>query len=129
MPIAVAVLACLFVARTAGATSIEPPLADTAKEHLAQDIFHEVRCAVCEGQSIADSDAVLAAQMRAHVRKLITAGKSEAEILDEFRERYGDKIIMTPPVAQRTWLLWAAPVLLVAGGAFLIRNATKGASA
>lgn len=79
---------------------------------------------VCDGQSVADSDAVLAAQMRAQVRTLVSEGKTREEVLAHFRARYGDMILMTPPVRPHTWLLWFAPLLILAGGAVLVRRAT-----
>ena len=82
---------------------------------------------VCEGQSLADSDAMLAVEMRTHIRGMVTAQKSDAEILDYFRARYGEKILMTPPLEKTTLLLWAAPLLLLSiGGVFVWRVTCKG---
>lgn len=88
-------------------------------------MFNDLRCVVCEGQSVADSDAVLAAQMRAEVRELVNEGKSRDEVLAYFRERYGDDILMTPPLKPRTWLLWGAPLLLLLGGGWLVWRNTR----
>lgn len=123
----VALLAALWVGAATAAT-IEPPLNNPKQESLARSLFLELRCVVCEGQSIADSDAVLAAQMRAEVRRLVEDGKSDAEVLAYFRERYGDQILMTPPLTTRTYLLWFAPVLLLVGGVYLVRRATRSAT-
>jgi cytochrome c-type biogenesis protein CcmH len=110
------------------AATIEAPLSNAAQEQSARVLFSELRCVVCEGQSVADSDAVLAAQMRSQVRKLVSEGKSRDEVLAHFRERYGDAILMTPPVQPRTWLLWFAPLLILGGGAVLVRRATTNTS-
>ncbi|MFM9890011.1 MAG: cytochrome c-type biogenesis protein CcmH [Rickettsiales bacterium] len=114
----------LLLALPAHALTIEPPLPDAAQERNAQTIFHQLKCMVCEGQALADSDAALAIQMRAEVRRMAAEGQSEAEILDYFRARYGARILFTPPFEASTWLLWLAPLLLLAGGGFLIYRTT-----
>jgi len=105
------------------AASIERPLADTVQEALAREIFHELKCVVCEGQSLAESDAVLARQMRERVRELVAAGQSRPQILAYFTATYGDTIRMTPPFTGRTVLLWALPLLLLAVGVGIVRGA------
>lgn len=117
--------AAMFFITAAHAATIEPPLTNPQQETLAHTIFLELRCVVCEGQSIADSDAVLAAQMRAEVRHQIESGKTREEVLAYFRERYGDRILMTPPINERTSLLWLAPLMILIGGAYLVRRATR----
>lgn len=117
--------ACVLMMGTAHAASIERPLADAAQEETARHIFSELRCVVCEGQSLSDSDATLAAQMRAHVRELVAEGKTEPEVLDYFRTRYGEQILMTPPVEGTTALLWLAPLMLLTAGGFMVWRATR----
>lgn len=107
------------------AASIEQPLANAAEEARARTIFHELKCVVCEGQSLADSDAALAKQMRARVREMVSDGASTPEILSYFRERYGDRILLTPPWAGNTALLWLAPPILLLIGGILIRRSTR----
>ncbi|MFZ4542048.1 MAG: cytochrome c-type biogenesis protein, partial [Rickettsiales bacterium] len=97
----------------AQAAVIDQPLADAPKEQLARKLFRELRCVVCEGQSLAESDATLAIQMRAHVRGMVAEGKSKDEILAYFRARYGEHILLTPPMEPYTALLWLAPLLLL----------------
>lgn len=121
----VVLLLGLMLAMPSLAASIEQPLHDPAQEQRARMLFHELRCVVCEGQSVADSDAALASQMRAHVRELVADGKSDAEVLAFFRARYGEQILMTPPLGGKTVLLWFAPLLLLAGGGFLVWRATR----
>lgn len=124
-----ALIAALLMLGTAHAANIERPLPDAQQEQLARTLFTELRCVVCEGQSVGDSDATLAAQMRAHVRELVAQGKTREEVLNYFRDRYGEQILMTPPVEGRTALLWLAPLLLLALGGMLVWRATRNGAA
>ena len=81
-----------------------------------------LRCLVCQGQSIADSDAHMAGDMRALVRRRIEAGESPEHIRRWLISRYGNWVSYAPPVEPATWPLWAAPVLLVAAGLYLARG-------
>ena len=81
-----------------------------------------IRCLVCQGQSVADSDAELAGDMRAMIRKRIAAGEQPDAIRKWLIERYGDWISYQPPVEPLTWPLWAAPLLLILVGAWLARG-------
>ena len=110
---------------TAHTASIDQPLMDAAQEKTAQSVFRELRCVVCEGQSLAESDATLAVQMRAHVRKMVRDGGSPDEILNYFRARYGEHILLTPPMERHTALLWLAPILLLGGGSYMVWRATR----
>jgi cytochrome c-type biogenesis protein CcmH len=120
----IALLCLIFCTPTLAAT-IEQPLNNPTHEATARRIFHELKCVVCEGQSLADSDAVLAKQIRAHVRTRVESGQSQEEILTYFRDRYGEAILMRPPVERHTALLWLAPLLLLLVGMFFVRRATK----
>lgn len=91
-------------------------LGDPAQEARAQSLEREIRCVQCENEPIAQSTADIAADMRALVRERIAAGDSDAEIRAYFRQRYGDFVLFRPPWDQRTWLLWGAPLILLAGG-------------
>jgi cytochrome c-type biogenesis protein CcmH len=93
------------------------PLADdplTEKRLLA--ITTELRCLVCQNQTIADSNADLANDFRREIRKLIAEGRSDQEILDFMVARYGDFVRYRPPIKPTTWLLWGGPFLLLLGG-------------
>ena len=93
-------------------------LPDPTQEAKAQALMEELRCLVCQGQSIADSDADLAGDMRDLVRRRIAAGEKPADIRAWLIERYGDWISYRPTVDPINWPLWAAPVLLlIFGGA------------
>lgn len=95
-------------------------LADPAQEARALELMQRLRCIQCQGQSIHDSDAPIAAAMRHEVRERIKAGQSEAEIESWLIERYGDWISYEPTVEPILWPLWAAPVMLLIGGAALV---------
>ncbi|MBX3495947.1 MAG: cytochrome c-type biogenesis protein CcmH [Parvibaculum sp.] len=107
-----------------GFAALDPSemLDDPAAEARARAISKELRCMVCQNQSIDDSDAELARDLRMVVRDRIRAGDSDAEVFDFVVARYGDFVLMTPPFRPETWLLWLAPglVLIVGGGIVLL---------
>lgn len=94
------------------APAFEDPVLQARYERLAR----ELRCLQCRSETIADSNAQLAADLRRQLRELMAAGKSDQEIMQYMKDRYGDYVLYKPPVSPRTWLLWAAPALLVIGG-------------
>jgi cytochrome c-type biogenesis protein CcmH len=79
-------------------------------------LIKDLRCLVCQNQSIADSNASLASDLRREVREMMIAGQSDEQIREFMTARYGDFVLYRPPVSPRTWLLWSAPVLLLLGG-------------
>ena len=97
-------------------------LPDPAQEARAKALMDTLRCLVCQGQSIADSDADMAGDMRALVRRRIQAGERPEDIRRWLIERYGAQISYRPPVEPLTWPLWAAPIALVAAGLLLARG-------
>ena len=97
-------------------------LPDQRQEARAKALMEELRCLVCQGQSIADSDAELAGDMRALVRQRIAAGESPEQVRAWLVTRYGNWVSYRPPVEPVTWPLWAAPVLLLGMGAWLLRR-------
>ena len=80
---------------------------------------------MCQNESIADSNAGLAADLRREVREMLGAGKSDQEILAFMTDRYGDFVLFRPPFVARTWLLWLAPALLLATGAWIATRIIK----
>lgn len=124
---ALAVALVLSLAAPALADSILPPaywayrqLPDPRQEATAQALMQELRCLVCQGQSIADSDAELAGDMRDLVRRRIAAGEKPETIRAWLIERYGDWISYRPTAEPIAWPLWAAPIiLLIFGGAMV----------
>jgi cytochrome c-type biogenesis protein CcmH len=93
-----------------------PTAADPALEARMQAIAIELRCLVCQNQTIADSNADLAVDLRNQVREMLRQGKSNREIIDYMTARYGDFVLYRPPVKGTTALLWFGPVLLLVGG-------------
>jgi cytochrome c-type biogenesis protein CcmH len=100
-------------------------LRDPAKEAQAQALMVTLRCLVCQGQSIADSDAEMAGDMRSLVRSRIQAGESPASIRKWLVSRYGDYVTYDPPMSTLTAPLWIAPLALLALGAWLARASFK----
>lgn len=95
----------------------EAVLADPAQEARARAIMKELRCLVCQNQSIEESEADMAADLRAVVRERVAAGETDAEIRAYLAERYQDWVFMRPPVNSATLILWAMPfLLLIVGG-------------
>ena len=122
-------LSLLFLPAPAFAQSGLPParyaytqLEDPAQEAKAKALMETLRCLVCQGQSIADSDAEMAGDMRALVRERIAEGQEPEQIRAWLVERYGQWVSYKPNVEPLTWPLWAAPLLLLAGGAWLARG-------
>jgi cytochrome c-type biogenesis protein CcmH len=105
--------------------AVEPSerLADPALEGRARTLSKELRCLVCQNQSIDDSNAELAHDLRGLLRQRLAAGDSDRQILDYIAARYGMFVLLDPPFAPVTWLLWLAPPVLVVGGggALLLR--------
>ncbi len=97
-------------------------LEDPAKEKKAKALMESVRCLVCQGQSIADSDADMAGDMRALIRRKIDEGQSPNEVRSWLVERYGNWVTYDPPLGATTYALWAAPILFLIMGVFLARG-------
>ena len=100
-------------------------LADPAQEARAKALMETIRCLVCQGQSIADSNADLAGDMRNLVRQRIAAGEQPAAIRDWLVQRYGNWVTYSPPLDRTTWLLWAMPVALLILGTLLARGSLR----
>ena len=126
---AILIALILAIAAPAIADSNMPPaywanrqLPDANAEARAQALMQELRCLVCQGQSIADSDAELAADMRDLVRRRIAAGEKPSDIRAWLIERYGSWISYRPTAEPATWPLWLAPLILIAIGAVFVRR-------
>lgn len=100
-------------------------LSDPAQEAKARDLMLTLRCLVCQGQSIADSDADMAGDMRALVRKKIEAGESPTDIRMWLIERYGDWVSYDPVFTRLTAVLWIAPLVFILLGFFIARGRFK----
>ena len=122
----------LLVATPIAADSLLPPaeyankqLPDPRQEAAARGLMDEVRCLVCQGQSIADSDADMAGDMRNNIRRRIAAGETPEQIRTWLVQRYGNWVTYDPPVEPLTWPLWFAPIVLLGAGLFLMRGQFK----
>ena len=126
---ALAVCAALLL----GAAAPEPSerLPDPAAEDRARDLFKEIRCVVCQNESIDDSEAALAQDLRRLVREQVGAGRSDGEVRAYLVDRYGEFILLRPTFSPANWLLWAVPFLIVlagVGGLWLSRRGRAGAA-
>lgn len=101
------------------AFTVDKTLPDPAQEARAQHLFHNLKCVVCQGQPLDESNASLAQDMRVLIRGQIAAGKTDAEIMSYLEKRYGEEIATTPPLDGSTLLLWFSPFVLLAGGGLL----------
>ena len=124
----VSALAILFAAPTLADSNLPPAewadrqLPDARQEAQAKALMEQLRCLVCQGQSIADSDAELAGDMRHLVRTRIAAGERPREVRRWLVQRYGNWVSYQPPVEPVTWPLWLAPLVLLGLGAWLART-------
>jgi cytochrome c-type biogenesis protein CcmH len=113
----------------ASAKEAAPASDDPVLEARVMRIAAELRCLVCQNQTIADSHADLAQDLRQQVREMLQKGQSDAQIIDYMTQRYGDFVLYRPPVKSTTALLWYGPALLMLGGlgvlAVVLRRRSK----
>jgi cytochrome c-type biogenesis protein CcmH len=112
------VLVLLLLSGAAQAAPAPGTLSDPSMETRARALQKELRCVVCQGESIDESNAPIAADIRKLIRERIAAGDNDKQIKDYLVSRYGDFVLMKPPLEPNTWLLWFGPaaVLLIGGG-------------
>ena len=116
-------LLCALFARSGLAAEALPTEMDPVSAARAVKLAEKLRCLVCQNQTILDSNAELANDLRGQIREQIAAGRTDSEILDYMVTRYGDFVLYQPPFKATTVLLWGGPALLVIGGALvLFRN-------
>jgi len=128
MRLIVALLAALALqaALPALAADAVPTEMDPVKAARAVKLAEKLRCLVCQNQTIADSNAELANDLRGQIREQIAAGKSDEQILEYMTNRYGDFVLYQPPFKATTILLWLGPAILLLGGlAILLRNLAR----
>jgi cytochrome c-type biogenesis protein CcmH len=89
------------------------------------DLLHELRCLVCQNQTLADSGSGLADDLRLEVKRMLEEGLSDEQIFAFMSDRYGDFVLYNPPVKPRTWLLWFGPFVLLIGGLIGIRQVVR----
>jgi len=117
---AIVVALAFFGAARALAIDTERAFDDPALQSRYEALNRELRCLVCQNQTIADSNATLAQDLRREVREQIAAGKTDEEIRRFMIDRYGDFVLYRPRMTATTFLLWAAPVLLLVAGVFAL---------
>ena len=110
----------MLAAPVAHAVQPDEIMADPAKEARARDLSRELRCMVCQNQSIDDSDAPLARDLRLLVRERIAAGDSDGQVIDFLVARYGEFVLLKPRFNPHTLLLWLVPPLALLGGGFAL---------
>src|SRR5205807_7122892 len=111
-----------FCLATAIVAQVAQPLEDPAIEQRMRNLTKQLRCLVCQNETLADSQAQLAEDLRREIREQIKAGKTDQEIMAYVSQRYTDFVLYNPPVKATTYLLWFGPfVLLLLGTAFLFR--------
>ena len=113
----VLVMMCIAVTPAAFAIDQEIAFSDPAMNDRYIALIHEIRCPKCLNESIADSSAPVAADLRREVRRLMGEGKSDADIKDYLSARYGDFVLYRPRVSEVTWALWAGPFVFLVIGA------------
>ena len=113
-------LIILCLSPIAGAVDSGQRFEDPAEQARYERLIRDLRCLMCQNESIADSNATLAIDLRREVHDLIAKGRSDAEIRTFLTDRYGDFVLYRPPLRPRTWLLWSAPVLFLLGGLGLV---------
>src|SRR5437870_11994595 len=116
-------LSCL--AFTAGAKEAQPDAADPQLEKRVMKLSQELRCLVCQNETLADSRADLAEDLRKQIREQMKAGKSDKEIIAYLTDRYGDFVLYKPPVKATTYLLWFGPFAFLIGGTILLYRFVK----
>jgi cytochrome c-type biogenesis protein CcmH len=124
-------IACLLAGPAFAQSNLPPAryantqLADPAKEAAARKLMEELRCLVCQGQAIIDSDAEMAGDMRSLVRSRIAAGESAGSVREGLIRSYGDYVTYNPPLSAVTAPLWIAPLLLLAIGGLIMSRTFK----
>lgn len=123
-----AFLIIIFLFSFSAQAAIHPDerMTDPGLEQRAQALYHELRCTVCQNQSIAESNADIAADLRLLVREQLKENKTDQEIMSYIHSRYGDFVLMTPPVKPQTWLLWFGPFFILMVGAILSYKMIRG---
>lgn len=123
---ALLVLAGAAAAGAAAADEAKPTALDPVAERRTMSLANELRCLVCQNQTIADSNADLAVDLRREIRAQVAAGKSDAEILDFMTTRYGDFVLYNPPLKATTVALWFGPAALFVIGFVVLYRVLRG---
>jgi cytochrome c-type biogenesis protein CcmH len=120
------VFGIIVAARGALALDANGQIEDPALQTRFEQITKDLRCLVCQNESVADSNAQLAGDLRRQVREMLLAGKSDDEIFKFMTDRYGDFVRFNPPLEAKTLLIWGAPfIMLLLGGFIVVRIARQ----
>jgi cytochrome c-type biogenesis protein CcmH len=117
--VAGASMALLLASLSVFAIDSAPPLADPVQQTRYQALIHELRCLKCQGETVADTQAMFGSDIRRQVREMVQAGRSDSEIRDYLVERYGEIILLRPRWSAGGGWLWVAPGVFLLGGAFV----------
>jgi cytochrome c-type biogenesis protein CcmH len=120
-----ALFACLSAQQPLRGVQPDEILKDPALESRARRLSQELRCLVCQNQSIDDSNAPLARDLRVLLRERLSAGDSDGEVLAYLAARYGEFVLLRPPFNLHTWLLWLAPFMLLAGATVVLVSRSR----
>ena len=112
-------MALLLASLSVFAIDSAPPLADPVQQTRYQALIHELRCLKCQGETVADTQAMFGSDIRRQVREMVQAGRSDSEIRDYLVERYGEIILLRPRWSAGGGWLWVAPGIFLLGGAFV----------
>lgn len=115
--------ACVFAQVATDATPLT--FNDTAEEKRFHALVSELRCVMCQNQSLADSNAQIAVDLRREVLELMREGRTDAEIKDFLVARYGEFVLYRPQVESRTWLLWFGPALVLLAGGVIVASVLR----
>jgi cytochrome c-type biogenesis protein CcmH len=124
----IAVALCLLGGVTARALDANGQLEDPTLQARFERVVKDLRCLVCQNESIADSNVELASDLRRQVREMLVAGKSDDEIFDFMTDRYGEFVRFNPPVDRKTVLIWGAPFIVLLLGVVIIVRIVRGRS-
>ena len=113
-------LAFVLIGTASWGVDANGQLEDPALQARFESITKDLRCLVCQNESVADSNATLADDLRRQVREMLVAGKTDTEIFDYMTARYGEFVRYNPPLEGKTYLIWGAPFLLLLAGAGII---------
>jgi len=125
MKILITILACLFLAPLAIAVDSEEALEDPVLQARYEDIVDQVRCLKCQNQTIKDSNAFLAGDLRREIRRMLVEGYTDDEIFNFLVDRYGDFALYNPRFSGKTLVLWIVPAVFLLGGAYVLLNIVR----
>jgi len=122
---AVLIAGALLASAAIAAVDDNGQIEDAGLQARFESITHDLRCVVCQNESIADSNAELAEALRRQVREMLLAGKSDAQIFDYMTARYGEFVRFKPPLEPKTLLIWGAPFIMLLVGAGIVYRITR----